>query len=58
MTAREITEGLMASFYDLERAARAELGAAKAGEFIQWWIGKLREQASQLGSIDFDAWRA
>jgi hypothetical protein len=58
VAAREVTETLLTSFYELERAAHQQLGGLEGRNFITWWIGKLRSAASSLQTLDFDAWKA
>lgn len=55
--AREVTESLLTSFYQLERAARATLGAVEGSRLVAWWITKLRNAATSMPR-DFDAWKA
>ena len=55
--AREVTEVLLTSFYELERAAYQRLGAAEGNKFVQWWIGKLRATTTLKG-LNFDAWKS
>jgi hypothetical protein len=58
VAAREVTETLLTSFYELERAAYQRLGGSEGRNFITWWIGKLRSAAASLQTLDFDAWKA
>ena len=58
VAAREVTETLLTSFYELERAAYQRLGGSEGRNFITLWIGKLRSAAASLQTLDFDAWKA
>lgn len=57
VAAREVTETLLSSFYELEQAAHRQLGQ-EGRSFIEWWIGKLRAAATQLKDLKFDDWKA
>ena len=43
VAAREVTEGLLTSFYELKRAVYTRLGAEEGRGFAGWWIGRLRD---------------
>jgi hypothetical protein len=55
---REVTETMLSSFYELERAAFARYSIEEARGFIAWWIQELRQAATVLGSMNFDVWRS
>ncbi|KAI1436370.1 hypothetical protein GGR50DRAFT_693366 [Xylaria sp. CBS 124048] len=57
LRAREVTETILQSFYELERTAHAQLGAIEGSQFIQWYLERLQRLATEAGHVDFDIWR-
>jgi hypothetical protein len=57
LKAREVIEELTSLYYELESSALTQLGEDEGRLFINWYIKRLQQAATWLGTMDYNAWK-